>query len=454
MQAHVPEETTLQQHLKYSIEFDILCPVSGCNFIKFNGTDNKHSLQVQKFYCNHHKRSFYAHTSWVMKNLAEIIVIRIILKLFTGRVSENYLAKQYHMSASSLSSMINSCQDHVQSIIQRIKDDVEKLKKLEKREKLPGMLENVIWLDETFFKIAKKSWALILAINAHGEILGWKLSRTRNAEDILEVLKQVDQNFAGWQYMVGDGNPAYPKALLKRHRDVYLIQQLHSHPWQDVKMHKFEVLPDRSVTQSTILVNYQSLNSELLQVGYALERTHLPPSNKPVGRPKGSKNRRNHKKSKKKIKHKKRGPKTPRSSGKAFLMSNAGRSSDQFLEVQWVKKSFKIKHNSNKNASVPSLATVQELLWVAFSIFSASAIVSNRIESKNSEIKNVMPNRGLRKEKNLRNRVEPLVMLHSNKRNKKSWVNLPISASLGFKNLSLFCRPEISQIQLKSNLRG
>lgn len=231
---------------------------------------------------------------------------------------------------------------------------------------------------------------------------------------------------------------------------MYLIQQLHSHPWQDVKIHQFEVLPDKSVIQSTILVNYQSLNSNLLQVGYAIERTHLAPSSKPIGRPKGSKNRKKYKK-KIKLKKKKRGPKSPRSSGEAFLMSNVGHSSDQFLEVQWMNKSIKVKHSNKKNASVPSLATVQELLWVAFSIFSASAIVSNRIESKNSEIKNVMPNRGLRKEKNLRSRVEPLVMLHSKINKKQCWVNLPVSASLGFKNLSQFCEPEISLIQFKSN---
>ena len=118
-----------------------------------------------------------------------------------------------------------------------------------------------------------------------------------------------------------------------------------------------------------------------------------------------------------------------------------------------MNKSIKIKHNSKKNANIPSLATVQELLWVAFSIFSACAIVSNRIESKNSEIKNVMPDRGLRNEKNLRNRVEPFVMLHSKKRKKQNWVNLPISASLGYKNLSQFIRPEISLIQFKSNQR-
>jgi len=312
----------------------------------------------------------------------------------------------------------------------------------------------VIWLDETFFKIAKKSWALIMAINIRGEVVGWKLSHTRTSKDISEVLAMADTAMPDIRYIIGDGAKSYPSAVLRRKRDGYLIQHMHSHPWQDVRINHYEVLPNKSVTQSVVEVNYNSLYSNQLQVGYAVEKYHKPPSNRKRGRPKGSKTR---KRSERSLtsKPKRRGPKTPRSRGEAFVFQTNTTTADQFLEVQWLEKEIKINHSSKDNLPVPFLLTIQSMLWTMFCLFSGKAMVSNRIESKNAEIKNIMPNRGLRSENNLRSRVEPFVMLHASKDHEDPAVlELPIGPRLGLMYLGRFMRPDIGNVSILASRGG
>jgi len=161
LEAQVAENSLLEAHIKYSIEFDILCPVNGCKNIKANGFDTKFTHAVQFYKCTVHRRSFYAHTSWLMKKLSEIVIQRILLLTFTGSISGNDIAERYNLSASTLSKLVNQSEKYVDSVISRINKEASKLEQLE----LPVILEDVIWIDETFFKVGKKSWALILAVD-------------------------------------------------------------------------------------------------------------------------------------------------------------------------------------------------------------------------------------------------------------------------------------------------
>ena len=95
--ANVPEDDFLQLDLKYSIEFAIYCPINRCKSIKKNGPDHKHKLKLQKFHCNTHHSDFYAHTSYVIFQLASIIVFRILTKLFAGKTPAVQLADQYNI---------------------------------------------------------------------------------------------------------------------------------------------------------------------------------------------------------------------------------------------------------------------------------------------------------------------------------------------------------------------
>jgi hypothetical protein len=59
----VHEDQFLEAHFNQSIQFDILCPISGCKQIKVNGFDDNFSQPIQFYKCKLHNRTFYAHTS-------------------------------------------------------------------------------------------------------------------------------------------------------------------------------------------------------------------------------------------------------------------------------------------------------------------------------------------------------------------------------------------------------
>jgi transcriptional regulator with XRE-family HTH domain len=107
-----------------------------------------------------------------MVRLTEIIIKRILLLVFSKSISQTQLAEQYHLSQSTINNLVNQSENYVNSLISRINADQQKLANYLNNQ-LPAMLQQVIWIDETFFKVGRKSWALILIIDYNRRILGW-----------------------------------------------------------------------------------------------------------------------------------------------------------------------------------------------------------------------------------------------------------------------------------------
>lgn len=440
LQTHVPENQSLENHFKCSMEFEILCPISGCKDIKANGFDDKFDYPVQFYKCKIHARTFYAHTSWLMQKLSEIIIQRIMLKIFSGSVPGNDIAERYKISAPTLSKLVNQSEKYVDSVINRINEEKRKYKQLS----LPTMLKDVIWIDETFFKVGKKSWALILAVDYNGMVLGWKFGRKRESKDIIEVLNQVGEHIANWQVVIGDGAKAYAKAIRSFHKRAYLIQQFHTHPWERARITEFTPSGTHLIVENVIELDYQALESQSPQIGYAITKKYkLNVTKKKRGRPKGAKNVQGTKKTKKtKTKLKKRGPKTATSSGRAFQFGH----NMEFLDVDWLQPRI-------QTVDIPSKEGVNRILWVVFMIFGNKSIVSNRIESVNSEIKQIIPNRGMRNEKHIENRIKRFVQVKNGiSITSSSSSKIPVSARLGFNNLMNFCVPDLAEIEFHKEM--
>ncbi len=117
------------------------------------------------------------------------------------------------------------------------------------------------------------------------------------------------------------------------------------------------------------------------------------------GRPKGVKNGEGKKKKKIKIK-KKRGSKSAIKSGRVFQF---GHNLD-FMQVDWLQP-------ASPRVETPSKEVVSRILWVTFMIFGNNSIVSNRIESLNSELKLIIPNRDMHNENHIMNRIKRLIQL-------------------------------------------
>ena len=450
----MPECTPLERYLNYSVRFEVLCPIEGCTDIRCNGYDKHFDPPVQLFFCKKHKRSFYAHTSWVPVKLTQVVLLRVILGLFQGGIQQKALAQEFNLSQSTISTLVNHCQEYVEGVLNRAKDGLAHASR-----QLPVMLEKVIWLDETFFKIGRKSWPLILAVNANGKVVGWRLSKTRTAKDVLQVLNQVDQ-VMDWEVMVGDGCKVYPKALIDRKKDCFLIQHFHSKPWNQVRIHEFQILEDTVVKQTVIETSYKALSSELPQQGYALQKHHKPPviSTKKRGRPKGSKTKKKKKKQNRKLK--KRGPKTLRSAGRPFKFENG--LGIQFLQPEWLPQSPKELKRRTQEKTIPSLAAIQRLLWITFCIFNTGAIQSNKIESVNRSIKDLIPNRGLKTTTHYSNHFSAHFL--SSQFTTQTPKNAqqpslspfppPCTPSLGFHNLGAFLEPKVSHIRIQKEMRA
>ncbi|MDH5403827.1 MAG: hypothetical protein OEY49_15120 [Candidatus Heimdallarchaeota archaeon] len=58
---------------------------------------------------------------------------------------------------------------------------------------------------------------------------------------------------------------------------------------------------------------------------------------------------------------------------------------------------------------IPSKDEISRMLWVSKMIFGNKSIVSNRVESVNSEFKLIIPNRGMQNENHIANRIKRLV---------------------------------------------
>ena len=441
LQAQVPENQLLEPHFKQSIEFNILCPVSGCKEIKANGFDKKFAEPVQFYKCKVHRRSFYAHTSWLMRELAEIVIRRILLMVFAGSVPGNEIAERYNLSAQTLSKLVNQCENYVDSVIDKINENSREFLDLQ----LPVLLEDVIWVDETFFKVGRSSWALILAVDYNGKVLGWKFGKKREAKDIIEVLTQVGQYMPNWKVMIGDGARPYAPAVRSFHKRAYLIQQFHTHPWQWAKITEFTPEGDQKIIENIIELDYQALLHDSLQKGFALRKTYkVNIAKKKRGRKKGQKNGTGKQKFKKipKKEKKKRGPKTARGSGREFQFGNKL----ERLNIDWL-------HSTPDGVDVPTKQDISRMLKATRKIFLDKSIVSNRVESVNSEFKLIIPNRGMENEKHIVNRVKRLVQLRNAlSLNVNSKIDSPVSARLGFNNLMNFFKPNIENIVFRKEV--
>ena len=95
-------------------------------------------------------------------------------------------------------------------------------------------------------------------VNARGEPLRWKFSRTRKVEDYLALLNAVRNKLPSLVIFVGDAWTAYQKTCEKLKEECFLIEHVHSHPWNKVRLYHFCPTEDKNVTlQTTLILNFR-----------------------------------------------------------------------------------------------------------------------------------------------------------------------------------------------------
>ena len=220
--------------------------------------------------------------------------------------------------------------------------------------------------------------------------MGCQFGKERKAAQIINVLKQVEQNLPNWRVLFGDGARACAPAVRSFEKDVYLLQQYHSKPWALASLSHFCPASDGSMLEHQVQLSYRVFVEDSPQVGLVLIRKHAKCTKK-VGHPKGNKTKKQKgDKTRKKVALKKRAPKSAWNDGVAFFVGDEA----NFLDIRW--------HDGN---GMESKEVVQRILWVAFMIFGSKSIVSNRIESFNRELKCAIPKEGMHTEAHILNRI-------------------------------------------------
>ena len=142
---------------------------------------------------------------------------------------------------------------------------------------LPLVRQSGIWWDETFFKVNGSSYFLILIIDALGEVLGYKFSKTRNESDYLSILLPIIDSIPEIPIFIYDGNPTYEGVVKSLKIKAFLIQHIHSKPWKNAELHLFEPNEkEQIITQTTILLPHNSfLKDKDVQINAVMKKAVL-----------------------------------------------------------------------------------------------------------------------------------------------------------------------------------
>ena len=456
LEASETGETNIESFIKTSIEFEIFCPTCGPKKrnIKKNGPDKNHSARPQFFFCKRCNQSFYAHTSWVFEVLAKIEFERIIVSLFEERIKPKAVAAMYGVSASLISKILHHFQEAVDFKLNELAKKREQVKYLAD---WPICMDQAIWWDETFFRLGKVSWCLILLIDARGKPLAWKFGKTRTVVDYLNILQEIEHLLLARPIFIGDGASTYKKVCKQLRQECFLIEHLHTHPWEKARLHHFEVEPEaKKVVQTTLEIPYNSFTQNNPQVGRAIKRHHKIIESTPIkrsrGRPRGSKDkvkRQPRNKQAKKVgskNKKKRGPKTVAKNGRRFHFHPKPIPVGWYIE--WLDPPL-----LDPKLHTPSIESMELLLDLTYKIMKGGPIQSNRIENINRYIKAILPDRGLKTP----DQTCRYITYHLNFRGRypteaitQSSFCTPVSRTQAFKRVLTFFSPSIRDIRVKT----
>lgn len=437
------------------IQFVLKCPNLACqsSVIWKDGQDSSHSKHPQRLACVSCGRRFYLHTSYVFHVLSQSLLPDLVDSVLSKGTPLEALARQYHVSPAFLSRLAQHLSDLLQDHTLRAQKAMTRRKL---RQHLPESLKYVVYMDETFLRIAGKQLKLILAIDSSGAVLGWRLSRTRSATDISLVLEQILAKIGRIDVLITDGFRSYKAAIQQLQLSLFHIRHIHSHPWRDVHLTAYEYRPkDQLFHEVTVGITYNAFVQPGPAFGWVISQTQKrSQAGRGPGRPPGAKDKKPRRQRKsggqsgkrpKKQKGKKRGPKNVFRDGILFQFDVE--SSLQCIELE--------------GAALGSLGGLEgeiepmdvlPLLWTVGWLFKWGSVTSNLIEGGISQIKLRLPRRGRNSEEVVKRRLEA-ILTDPEPSTEEDWVDtsmyLPSFPHLGFVNLGAFITPKIEAIEVR-----
>jgi transposase-like protein len=211
-------------------ELPIKCPYEDMDEdphrIVKNGKDTSTKDKVQQFLCKACGASFYARTSKAIKDIS------VQLKDCLADMFE-----KGDLSIKSLKQRLNLSQGTAGRLMKRIVDEINEVAWDYTTFSFKYRDSTILFVDETFIKIEKQTWYLILAINGDNKIMGFTLSKNRKFRVINKLIKNCEKRcINGLMILVTDGLPGYKGVARKIGHDIIHVVHLHHPPYGRIEI--------------------------------------------------------------------------------------------------------------------------------------------------------------------------------------------------------------------------
>lgn len=275
-----------------TLTFPIRCPVGhvhGSMIIKC-GLERKMPEEPQRYKCKTCRTRFYAHTSLFFYEVTQAVLALVFAEATQSRASLQDIATRYHLAPSVLCEFVNVVRAFLAKKVILLKT------LLQQAPSNPLALTGVnkaLYVDETFLRIRGTIYYLIVAVNSKGLPLGWKLAASRKGEVMQPFLEELFQRYGLPAMIVTDGNPTYRKVLLALRFEGLHVGHIHKGKRNRVviRRYRFDEFPDQLI-EEIVGLNHDAFQGRGTKQGWwYTQQRKLLKSDRPRGRPKGSKNR-------------------------------------------------------------------------------------------------------------------------------------------------------------------
>jgi transposase-like protein len=392
---------------KEELNIPMLCPnhLDGCKSdkIKKNGHDISVKNRYQWLYCNSCHRQFYIHTSGWFIEFQEKLRETLIRLFEGGRYNVREIKAELKCSNSTAS-----------RILLMIVDAIHNSPRAKLCWSLPAFAK-VLFADETFIKINKKKYWLVLVVNEDRRVLAFELVSDRKKDTLKRIIDRARKRLPGpIDVFVTDGLSQYTGVAQDFGHDLIHVRHIHKPPFGRVIISTIKHTPEKIITTNaatytnildstnmfyarvTTMIKDKPQKEEKIEKNIGIKESK---KKRKRGRPKGSKNRPKHvieaeKKMKLDRKRKRGRPKNPESQNESKKKGARGRKNffktGEYMVYKYLMKEGKVAPLWNANP------VVAEALEVCSRYFAGGCITTNYVEQQFSTLKKLIDFRGKR----------------------------------------------------------
>lgn len=263
--------------------FLIICPnqedTKDLHYFTLNGHDTHYNTPKQQYYCQTCGKSFYAHTSRIFKEF-ENNIKKVIKETINGG----------HLEIEKISKRLNIKNSTAGRILKLILGTIVNSTKHHKSFLRKRRRSKVLFVDETFITIHRKTWYVIVVVSGNDKIMDVKLVRHRSKDVLLEIIKDCEKRLLyGLKILITDGFMPYKGVAKAIGHALIHVRHIHKPPYGRIEFdtYKYESGKLRITTGKT--------TNEITKVnGYFIVRVSENVENLTKGkrgRKKGGKNR-------------------------------------------------------------------------------------------------------------------------------------------------------------------